>query len=63
MLLKTQLFDGQELLQSDYCLNDTVVTRPGRAKLLDIKVQRQGKHLIRYFADGVIISTPTGSTA
>lgn len=63
MLLKTELTDGEKVYASDYCVNDTVVTRPGRAKLLEIKVERQGKRLIKYCADGLIISTPTGSTA
>ncbi|HOO26092.1 MAG TPA: NAD(+)/NADH kinase [Clostridiales bacterium] len=63
MLLKTVLTDGEKLFASDYCVNDTVVTRPGRAKLLEIKVERHGKRLIKYYADGLIISTPTGSTA
>ena len=44
-------------------LNDIVITRRGELRVLTYKVTVAGKPLVTYEADGVIISTPTGSTA
>ncbi len=44
-------------------LNDLVITATGAARLITVEVDFQGDLLNRYKADGVIISTPTGSTA
>lgn len=63
MMLKTQLVRGSDILASEYCINDTVVSRAGRTKPVELTVECRGRHLINYFADGLIIATPTGSTA
>jgi len=44
-------------------LNDIVVTRSAFSKLLNLKVYFNNKFIDNYVADGIIISTPTGSTA
>lgn len=46
-----------------WALNDLVIERSGEAKLLSIDVTVDGTHLNVYWADGLIIATPTGSTA
>ena len=48
---------------SDVALNDIVVTRHGFVKLIRFHIYINGEFLYSYEADGVIISTPTGSTA
>jgi len=63
MMLKTQLVKGKDILASEFCINDTVVSRAGRTKPVELTVECRGRHLINYFADGLIIATPTGSTA
>lgn len=63
MMLKTQLVRGKDILASEFCINDTVVSRAGRTKPVELTVECRGRHLINYFADGLIIATPTGSTA
>ena len=47
----------------DVALNDIVITRNGRLRIVDFNVFVDGEFLKSYSADGVIISTPTGSTA
>lgn len=47
----------------DVSLNDIVVARSGSLRLIHFKLYVNGELLNSYEADGVIISTPTGSTA
>ncbi len=44
-------------------LNDVVVTKSALARILDIRVEVDQRLLARYRSDGLILSTPTGSTA
>jgi len=44
-------------------LNDIVVNREGLTRLLNVSVQVSGETLYNFAGDGVIIATPTGSTA
>ena len=44
-------------------LNDMVVSREGLTRLLHLEVLVSGEKLTRFAGDGVIIATPTGSTA
>lgn len=46
-----------------YCLNDVVVARGKEIKLVDIDVLCDMRKINSYRADGVVVSTPTGSTA
>ena len=47
---------------SDMALNDIVINREGALRILDYEILVNGEPLNRYAADGVIVSTPTGST-
>ncbi|MDY5846970.1 MAG: NAD(+)/NADH kinase [Bariatricus sp.] len=47
----------------DVALNDIVVSRSGIMKIIQINLYVNGEFLNSYKADGIIISTPTGSTA
>lgn len=47
----------------DVSLNDIVVSRKGELRVIHFKLYVNGELLNAYEADGVIISTPTGSTA
>ena len=44
-------------------LNDFVVTRGGQPRLIELEVTVDGQMLTRYRADGLIVCSPTGSTA
>ncbi|MFC1481948.1 NAD(+)/NADH kinase [Candidatus Neomarinimicrobiota bacterium] len=46
-----------------YCINDLVVDRGDSPRLLSTKVEVSGRKLNEYIADGLIVATPTGSTA
>lgn len=54
--------DGSEI--ANYvALNDFVVTRGTFARIVDLSIFVDAQHVTDYSADGVIVSTPTGSTA
>ena len=44
-------------------LNDAAIVRGGEARVMHLEVLIDGSHLATYVADGVVIATPTGSTA
>jgi NAD+ kinase len=45
------------------CLNEVVVARGRRVRMIQVEVEVSGSHLATYVADGVVVATPTGSTA
>lgn len=57
MLLEARIGDERY-----YALNDIVLSRGGYARLIGMNVSMEGEHLDPYIGDGLIISTPTGST-
>ncbi|MEI6580509.1 MAG: NAD(+)/NADH kinase [Eubacteriales bacterium] len=63
MLLHTQMILGNDVLSTRYCVNDAVISRAGKMKVVDLSVDCNGKHLNNYVGDGIILATPTGSTA
>ena len=46
-----------------FAFNDIVLTRPSIAKMIRLETYVDGRSFNTYYGDGVIVSTPTGSTA
>lgn len=63
MMLKSRIFEGDIQKSVHHCLNDIVISRGNFARLIDINVICDGRSVSNTRADGVIIATPTGSTA
>lgn len=55
--------EKQEKTQEDYALNDIVISRCGSLQILTFHIYVNGQFLTTYCADGMIVATPTGSTA
>lgn len=57
------LIEGNLGSENIVALNDIVISRGNYAKMIDTKLYIDGKYVDNYRGDGLIISTPTGSTA
>lgn len=62
-MLHSELWREGELFGEHEALNDVVVAKGAIARMGDFRVQLDGQVAATFRADGVIISTPTGSTA
>lgn len=62
-MLRVSVFRGKKKVFQGPALNDAVVHKGSKDRLLDLEIALHGKALTSVRADGLIISTPTGSTA
>jgi NAD+ kinase len=62
MLRTVTTRNGQPFAQS-IAVNDTVITKTARSRMIDLSVYVGDEFVTRVKADGLIIATPTGSTA
>jgi NAD+ kinase len=62
-MLNAELWRDDAPMSSYDALNDVVVSKGDIARMGDFAVELDGKLVARFRADGVIVSTPTGSTA
>ena len=63
MMLQAEVLRGGKIIKEQRALNDAVVAKAAMSRILDIDVFADGEFLARYRSDGLIVSTPTGSTA
>lgn len=62
MMLEVIVESGDKI-QKLYCVNDAVVSRGALSRIVDISVEVDENEILSTRSDGVIVSTPTGSTA
>jgi NAD+ kinase len=62
-LLATEVVRGGEVVAAYEALNDAVLTKAAIARMIDLDAHVDEQFVCAYKADGLIISTPTGSTA
>jgi len=63
MMLSARVVRGGQATGEYIALNDVVITKSAMSRIIDLAVSVDGRHATAYRADGLIISTPTGSTA
>ena len=61
--LEGELIRADEVIASFLALNDAVLNKGAIARILDFELRVDGKFVSTYKSDGLIVSTPTGSTA
>ncbi|MGI9304002.1 MAG: NAD(+) kinase [Gammaproteobacteria bacterium] len=62
-LLQAQVRLGEEVITEKPAVNDVVIHSQGMARVIEIETHIDGRYLNTLRSDGLIISTPTGSTA
>ena len=63
MMLQGRILRGEETIFEDVALNDIVLGRITSMNVIRFRVLVDGEFLNTYTADGIILATPTGSTA
>jgi NAD+ kinase len=63
MMVKAELVRGSDTVAELHALNEVVVQRSSTTRMLTFDVHVDGSQVSRYPADGVMVATPTGSTA
>ena len=63
MMLDVTVQRERDIIFHDICLNDVVVTKGAIARIVHLSVECDGVQALECGGDGVIVATPTGSTA
>ena len=63
MLLEAEVFNGEQRVFKVLAFNDVVISKGIQGSLIELEVRIDGQFLYTVRADGLIVASPTGSTA
>lgn len=63
MMLDVTVHRDRDIIFHDLCLNDVAITKGAVARIVHLKVRCDGVQAMECGGDGIIVATPTGSTA
>ena len=63
MMLDVTVLRDRDIIFHDLCLNDVAITKGAVARIVHLEVKCDGVQALECSGDGIILATPTGSTA
>ncbi len=63
MALEVEVYSGKDKVFSSWALNDVALEKSSREKILEVAIEVDSRPISSFGCDGVVFSTPTGSTA
>ncbi len=63
VVLKAEVLQGDKRVYESYALNEILIAKTAQSRIINVAMRIQGEEAVVYHGDGVIVCTPTGSTA
>ena len=63
MMLSVKLYHEGQVIYEDVALNDLLITKGAVARVIQVTIRCDSREAMSFSGDGVIVATPTGSTA